>query len=167
MPLPPPNLAVVLRLLVLLALANGTPLIAKKLLGARWAVPADAGMSFVDGRPLFGASKTIRGIVLAALATTLGAPLLGVSWRLGLVVGLAAMAGDLFSSFIKRRLNLPPSSRASGLDQIPEALFPLLACRAALALSVTDIGLAVAAFVAGEVVLSLLFFRLGLRDRPY
>jgi hypothetical protein len=83
------------------------------------------------------------------------------------VVGIAAMAGDLVSSFVKRRLNLAPSSRATGLDQIPESLFPLLACRGALALSVLDIATGVAVFFAGEVVLSLLLYEAHIRDRPY
>jgi CDP-2,3-bis-(O-geranylgeranyl)-sn-glycerol synthase len=77
------------------------------------------------------------------------------------------MAGDLFSSFVKRRLNLAPSARASGLDQVPESLFPLLACRNALALSVPDIAVGVAIFFAGEVVLSLLLYKAHIRDRPY
>jgi hypothetical protein len=47
-------------------------------------------------------------------------------------------------------LNFAPSTRASGLDQIPESLFPLLACRGALALSVPDIAIGVAIFFAGE-----------------
>ena len=32
-----------------------------------------------------------------------------------------AMVGDLLSSFVKRRLKFQPSSRATGLDQIPES----------------------------------------------
>jgi len=51
----------ILQLLVLLMLANGTPLIAKKILGERLAYSLDGGVEFVDGRPLFGRSKTIRG----------------------------------------------------------------------------------------------------------
>ena len=77
------------------------------------------------------------------------------------------MAGDLLSSFIKRRLNRPPSSRATGLDHIPESLLPLLACQHALMLTVADIGIVVGAFFAGAVVLSRLLYRLGLRDEPY
>ena len=77
------------------------------------------------------------------------------------------MAGDLFSSFCKRRLGLPPSSRASGLDQIPESLLPLLACRDLLGLAAADIAACVVLFVVGEVVLSRVLFALRLRDRPY
>lgn len=158
---------VILQLLVLLALANGTPVLAKNLLGRRFARPLDGGISFVDGRPLLGTSKTIRGVLLAILATSAGAPLIGVNWRIGALVGSVAMAGDLFSSFVKRRMNRSSSSRATGLDQVPESLFPLLACRDALSLTALDIALAVAIFFVGELVLSRLLYRAHLRDQPY
>jgi CDP-2,3-bis-(O-geranylgeranyl)-sn-glycerol synthase len=109
------------RLVLLLAIANGAPVLAKKLLGNLCAAPLDGGMSFFDGRPLFGTSKTLRGIVLSVLATPLGAPLVGLDWKVGTMTATGAMAGDLFSSFVKRRLSLPPSSMAIGLDQIPDA----------------------------------------------
>src|SRR3981081_2673827 len=101
---------VILQLLILLMLANGTPVIAKKLLGERCSYPLDGNLTFVDGRPLFGHSKTIRGVVLAVLVTSAGAPLIGLGWKTGFLVGSFAMAGDLASSFSKRRLKLPPSS---------------------------------------------------------
>jgi hypothetical protein len=99
--------------------------------------------------------------------TALGAPLIGLDVSIGLLVGALAMLGDLFSSFMKRRLALAPSSRATGLDQIPEALFPLLACRALLPLTAVDIVAAVAIFFLGEVVLSRILYWLRIRDRPY
>jgi CDP-2,3-bis-(O-geranylgeranyl)-sn-glycerol synthase len=77
------------------------------------------------------------------------------------------MTGNLSSSFMKRRLNCAPSSRATGLDQIPESLFALLACRGALALSVLNTSICVAIFFAGKVLLSLLLYQAHIRDRPY
>jgi hypothetical protein len=59
------------------------------------------------------------------------------------------------------------SSRASGLDQVPESLLPLLACRDLLGLTGAEIVVCVVMFVVGEVVLSRLLFALRLRDRPY
>ena len=156
-----------LRLLILLVLANGIPLAARTLIGDRWSAAIDGDRRFVDGRPIFGRSKTIRGAALAILATAAAAPLLGLEWRIGAVVGTLAIAGDLFSSFCKRRLGLPPSSPALGLDQIPEALFPLLACKLLLPLPISGIALAVGIFFTGEVVLSRLLYALNLRDRPY
>jgi CDP-2,3-bis-(O-geranylgeranyl)-sn-glycerol synthase len=161
------NPVVVLQLSILLMLANGTPVIAKKMIGDYYSYPHDGNLTFADGRPVFGRSKTIRGVALAVLVTTASASLIGLGWRIGLLVGIFAMAGDLFSSFCKRRLGLPSSSRASGLDQIPESLLPLLACRDLLALTAAEIVLCVVMFVVGEVVLSRLLYAFRLRDRPY
>lgn len=158
---------VVLQLLFLLMLANGTPVIARKVFGDRYSYPLDGRLSLFDGRRLLGDSKTIRGVVLAMLVTTTGALLLGLGWEAGLLVGSFAMAGDLLSSFFKRRMNLPSSSRASGLDQIPESLLPLLACRDLLSLTAADILVCVVMFLVGEVLLSRLLYAWHLRDRPY
>jgi CDP-diglyceride synthetase len=157
----------ILRLLILLSLANGAPVIAKRIFGVRFARPLDGNLKFFDGRPLFGSSKTIRGILASIVATTAGAPLFGFDPAIGLLVGATAMAGDLFSSFVKRRLGLASSSRATGLDQIPESLFPLLACRRALELSAADIAVTTALFLVGEILISRLLFKLRIRDRPY
>ena len=149
----------ILQLLVLMTLANGTPIVAKKIFGPRFSFPLDAGTIFFDGRPLFGPSKTIRGILISVLITTAIAPLIGLEG--------AAMAGDLFSSFVKRRLDFPPSSQALGLDQVPESLFPMLACRDALSLTIPDIALGVGVFFIGELVLSRLLYQVHVRDEPY
>ena len=161
------QLLTIVRLALLLAVANGSPVIVARMLGQRFAWRVDAGVDFWDRRPLLGKSKTLRGVLVSVLSSALAAPLLGFDWQIGIAVGSAAMAGDLFSSFVKRRLNFESSSRATGLDQIPESLFPLLACRTALALSVLDIAIGVAIFFAGEVVLSLLLYKIHIRDRPY
>jgi CDP-2,3-bis-(O-geranylgeranyl)-sn-glycerol synthase len=157
----------VAQLLALMTLANGTPVIAKRVLGTRFSLPLDAGVIFFDRRPLFGASKTIRGILVSIVFTTAGAPVLGLDLAIGAKVAIAAMAGDLLSSFIKRRLNFPPSSQAVGLDQVPESLFPMLACRAALSLDIADIALGVGIFFVGELIFSRLLYQVHLRDEPY
>ncbi len=142
-------------------------MIAKKLLGERFEQPLDGGVHFLDGQPLFGRSKTVRGVVLALLVTTATAPAIGLDWTIGATVGAFAMMGDLFSSFLKRRLRLAPSSMALGLDQIPESLFPLLACRGALSLTAAEIAAGVVVFFLGELAISRLLYRLRIRDRPY
>jgi CDP-diglyceride synthetase len=157
----------ILEILILATLANGTPVIATRVFGSWAAWPLDGGTIFLDGRPLLGASKTLRGIVLGVFAAALGAALIGLSWTVGLRAGAAAMAGDLLSSFLKRRLGLHSSGRATGLDQVPESLFAFLACLGALPLSALDMIVVVALFFVGEVLLSRLLFRLRLRDRPY
>src|SRR5882672_5142146 len=108
----------ILQLVILVALANGAPVVAKKVLGEHFAWPVDGGQVFLDGRPWLGKSKTWRGVLLALVATGAGAPLIGQTLDIGLLVGATAMAGDMLSSFLKRRLDLPSSARATGLDQV-------------------------------------------------
>ena len=158
---------VILQLLSLLTLANGTPVIAKRILGRRLSAPLDGGLKFVDGEPIFGQSKTIRGIVLALLVTTAGAPLMGLDWMIGLLVAATAMVGDLLSSFIKRRCRLRPSDQFIGIDQLPESLFPLLACRGAFVLTVEEIAVTAVIFFVGEMLISRVLYWLRFRDRPY
>ena len=157
----------VLQSVLLISLANGAPVVAKKFLGARLAFPLDAGARFFDGQPLLGPSKTIRGVVASVGATAVAAPLFGLSFAAGAVVALLAMIGDLFSSFVKRRLKFPSSTQAIGLDQVPESLLPLLVCKEALALTSIDVVIGVGIFVLGEMVLSRLLYDLRLRDEPY
>jgi CDP-archaeol synthase len=156
-----------LRLLALVALANTAPLFAKRWMGKFCSAPLDAGMRFIDGRPVLGPSKTVRGLVSAIVASMLGAVVLALPLKVGALMGGCAMLGDMVSSFIKRRLNAPPSSRATGLDQIPEALLPLLAVQSMLGLTWVHIVAITAAFFAFEFPLALLFHRLGWRDQPY
>ena len=101
------------------------------------------------------------------MAATTAAAVLGLSWATGLLFGVMAMAGDLASSFLKRRMGLGSGDMAPGVDQVPEALFPLLACHGALALGATGILLTIALFWVGELLLSRLLFQLGIRERPY
>jgi CDP-2,3-bis-(O-geranylgeranyl)-sn-glycerol synthase len=157
----------IIKLLILLVLANGTPVLAHKILDHRWDMPIDGNLKLPDNAPLFGSSKTLRGFVLAILVTAMVAPVMGFSWGLGAVIGLMAMLGDLFSSFIKRRMGLPPSSRAPGLDQIPEALLPMLAVKSSLGLSWLDVFMVVAVFLLLETSLSKWLYKLNIRERPY
>src|SRR5258706_7452255 len=128
----------ILQLLVLMTLANGTPIVAKKIFGPRFSFPLDAGTIFFDGRPLFGPSKTIRGILICVLITTASAPLIGLDLTIGAIVAGAAMAGGLLSSILIRRLNFPPSSQALGLDHVPESLFSMLAFPGAPSIAIAD-----------------------------
>jgi len=154
-------------LLFLLLAANGAPILLDKGLGGRLAWPIDGGVLFLDRRPLFGSSKTWRGLVVAVLVTGLAAAGVGLSFDLGVRIGVAAMSGDLFSSFLKRRLGVPSSGKATGLDQIPESLFPMLAVRAELGLEPAHVAGLVAAFVFLDLTLSRLLFLLRIRRKPY
>jgi CDP-2,3-bis-(O-geranylgeranyl)-sn-glycerol synthase len=156
-----------LRLLLLLGVANSAPIAARRLLGDRWAAPLDGGLNFVDGRPLLGPGKTIRGVAAAVVATALASWALGMSPQVGALLGAVSMAGDALASFVKRRLGVAPSGRATGLDQVPESLLPLLAVQGMLDLSAVQILAVTIAFFILEIPLARWAFRLGLRERPY
>jgi CDP-2,3-bis-(O-geranylgeranyl)-sn-glycerol synthase len=157
----------VLRLLLVLAAANTAPLVAKAVLGARGAAPLDAGLVFVDGRPLLGPSKTWRGAACGIAAATLAALVLGMGAATGAVLGATAMAGDALASFAKRRLRIAPSGRAWGLDQVPESLLPLLVLQGWRPVGWPVVVAAAVAFLLLEPPLARLWHRLGWRDQPY
>ena len=159
--------ALLLQLLILLVVANGAAVATKKLFGGAFARPLDGGARFIDGQPILGPAKTIRGVVASVLATSICAALMGLGWKLGALIASCAMVGDLFSSFVKRRLRLASSSMAMGLDHIPESLVPLLASRLLLPTSFFDVVAGVTIFVAGALILSPLLFKMNLRDQPH
>mgnify|MGYP000001596477 CR=1 FL=1 len=152
---------------LLLALANGAPVLGKRLFDQRWSWPVDGGRVLWDGRRALGRSKTWRGLLLGCAVPTVAAPLLGLPWTIGALFGACAMVGDLLSSFVKRRVGVATSGRAPALDQLPEALLPLVVCRDALGLDAAGVALAAVIFWGGNVGLSPLLYRLGVRDRPY
>lgn len=160
-------LAAPAKMLLLLVIANGVPVLGKKIFGAAFNRPLDGGIKLRDGHPLFGPSKTVRGVLLSLAATALASPALGLDWTDGALIAALAMLGDLGSSFVKRRLGRPPSGMAPGLDQIPESLLPVLAFKARLNLTAWDVAGVVFAFILLELLLSRVLFGLHLRDRPY
>ena len=158
---------IALEVLLLLGVANGTPIFAKKLFGQRFSRPIDGGIRWLDGRALLGSSKTVRGVLLSITATALVAPLFGISWTLGAALAATSMLGDLLSSFIKRRMGQKPHSQALGLDQIPESALPLLVLHRPLGITLVQGVIIVVLFFVLELLLSRLLYRWRLRDRPY
>ena len=161
------HLLLIISILVLLGVANGVPIFAARLFGKRFNTPLDGGLKMPDERPLFGPSKTLRGLMLSVACTTLAATLLDFEWITGAGLAAASMLGDLLSSFVKRRIGLRAHSQAFGLDQVPESLLPLLLLQEHLGLGNGDIVLIVTLFIALELALSRLLYTLHIRDRPY
>lgn len=153
--------------LLLLIVANGAPVLTNKLLGKKLARPIDSGLKLTDGYRLLGNSKTWRGLFSAILLTTVVAALLGLEPLIGVLFATLTMTGDLLASFIKRRLGKVDSSRARGLDTVPESLLPLWVLNASLGLSVVDILLAVGIFFLCEEFISPILYKLHLRNRPH
>ncbi len=104
--------------------ANAAPLV---LGGGR---PLDGGRNFLDGRPIFGSHKTLRGLLAGIIAGSLVG--LGESFvdpRLalaGFAISLGAVSGDLLGAFVKRRLSVKPGGPLPILDQLDFVLGGLL-----------------------------------------
>ena len=156
-----------LTLLLLIIIANGAPILIRLLLNDGFKHAIDFGQKLPDKNRLFGPSKTWRGIFAALLATTAAAWLLGQSPESGFLVAVYAITGDLFSSFIKRRLSMQPSSMAPLLDQVPESLFPAFMLKEAFNLDISSVILLVLIFVITELFLSHILYKWGVRNRPY
>jgi CDP-2,3-bis-(O-geranylgeranyl)-sn-glycerol synthase len=155
------------QLLLLIIASNGAPILGKAIFKKRWTYPLDGGRYFTDGRPLLGRSKTWRGVLLAITAAAVMAWLVGLPVEIGMTIGCFVVLGDALSSFIKRRLGLTASSMALGLDQIPEALLPLVALKTYFNLTWSTIMETVTGFLLLELFISYILFKLKVRDRPY
>jgi len=132
---------------MLVLLSNAAPVLAQLAFGRHLAWRIDSGCCLADGQPLLGTAKTYRGIAAALVITAPAAEWLGLGWRLGLIIALAAMAGDLLSSFTKRRLGKPVHAVSALLDGIPEVLLPVLALAAPLSLTWLEAVAVVVGFV--------------------
>ncbi|MDD1608305.1 MAG: CDP-archaeol synthase, partial [Methylococcaceae bacterium] len=71
------------------------------------------------------------------------------------------------ASFVKRRRGKVESSRARGLDTVPESLLPLLFLKDSLALGFIDILLVVGFFFLCEEFISPILYKWHIRNRPY
>ncbi|MBC8318905.1 MAG: CDP-archaeol synthase, partial [Desulfobulbaceae bacterium] len=138
---------VVAKIVIFLLWVNFVPALANLIWGDRFTTPVDGGLLWFDKRPIFGPNKTIRGIILSTLGATAIFPLLGPIWWLASIAALLAMAGDLLSSFIKRRFNLSSGRTVVVLDQIFESLFPALFLSLFLSLTVMQVAIILLCFM--------------------
>lgn len=128
-----------LRALLLVGVASSIPWALGRICGNRWGWPLDFGYRLKDGERLFGDHKTWRGLIAGTAACSVAGCLVGVGSLVGAAAGLLALVGDATTSAIKRRLGRPPGAEVPGLDQVPEALLPLLVLRQPLGLSFASV----------------------------
>ncbi|WP_297790702.1 CDP-archaeol synthase [uncultured Marinobacter sp.] len=156
-----------LELFVMLVLANGAPVVARRLFGHHWSAPVDGGRLWRDGRPVLGKSKTWRGVVSGTVSCGLFAMVAGLGLFFGLLFGLMGLLGDILSSFIKRRRGLEASAKALWLDQVPEALLPMILAFLWLPLGLWQAVAVVVLFTLSNILFSPLLYRLGIRRQPH
>lgn len=137
--------------LLLVVTANTAAWVAARALGTHWTLPLDLGRTLRDGTPLMGDHKTWRGLIAGAIACGVAAHFLRLGFALGAAFGTLALLGDAASSFLKRRWRLPPGAQVPGLDQIPEAILPLLALQRPLQLGFIAIVCVTASFTVLDI----------------
>jgi CDP-diglyceride synthetase len=150
-----------LRAMLLLGIANVMPWALAWLCRGRCAAPLDLGLRLADGARLLGDHKTWRGLAGSVVACALVASALRLDWRIGAAFGVISLSGDAIASCLKRRVALPPGSEVAGLDQLPEALLPLIVLAGPLRLGALQVIVVAGSFT----VLDLLFTRLRHRSR--
>ena len=86
--------------------------------------PIDGGRIFIDGRPLLGKGKTVRGLFVGISSAVCVAVLQSfIDYEFnpvifGLLTGGGAMLGDILKSFFKRRLNIKSGRPFPPFDQL-------------------------------------------------
>ncbi len=115
--------------------ANSSPTVLGK--GSRYNFPLDRGRIFFDGRRIIGDSKTVRGLIGGICAGLFigfiqflirdPEPVLGFldTMNRTFLLALGTHLGDLFGSFIKRRLNINPGGSFPIIDQLGFLVFAL------------------------------------------
>jgi CDP-2,3-bis-(O-geranylgeranyl)-sn-glycerol synthase len=161
------NSIFIIKALLLLLVANGAPILARRIFDQRFNQPIDGGIIFFDGKPILGPKKTYRGLIASIIMTSLAAVILNLPAWTGTLVALFSMLGDLLSSFTKRRLGFYSSDKSLGIDQIPESLLPLWLLHDELGLNALDVLVIVVTFFFLGLFLSRILFYLNIRDRPH
>lgn len=154
------------KILILLWLINFAPPMVAHLLGERWDTPVDGGYVLRNGTPLLGPHKTRRGVLAGIVTGSLVGWIIGFPAWVAFLSGLLSMLGDLLSSFIKRRFELPAGRVVFGLDQVFEGSLPFVLLAPYALLGPLDVVVLVGLFTLGAHSGSR-FFKEVLLEKPY
>jgi len=134
--------------------------------------PLDGGHLFLDGKPIFGSHKTVRGFISGLVVGTLvgfGLSLLNIDYSvlLGFAVSLGALLGDLTEAFVKRRFDLAPGASLPVADQLDFVVGALLF---SLFVSPPSWQVAVIVIIVTppiHLLTNLFAYRIGLKKEPW
>lgn len=146
-----------LKILFLLWLINFAPPLTAFFFEEKGAQPLDFGKRMGDGKPIFGAHKTIRGIGAGIGTGMLLGVVFGFPLWIGGGCGVLSMLGDLCSSFLKRRMGHQSGKDIPGLDQGVEGLLPLVLLKYQLPLAWSTTLMLLVLFSVGAYIGSVLY----------
>lgn len=152
-----------IRALALLLAANAVPVIVAQLARGRWSAPLDFGYVMPDGERLFGSHKTWRGLLAGTLAGAAVGALFDLSLEVSAGFAATSLVADAVSSAAKRRMHLQPGTEYVGLDQIGEALLPLILFARPLSLGLAEIAGVALTFTVLDIATARLRHRSWLR----
>ena len=157
--------------------ANATPVPLAKIL--KKTTPIDGRRSAWDGRRILGDGKSWEGLFSGIAGGTLIGMILYLVGNLGgfrsisepAVLSVGAMIGDIFGSFIKRRIGLKRGDPAPGLDQLGFLIIALITSAAIYGVQGWFDLLTLACILVITAILHLstnfVAYLLKLKDRPY
>jgi len=126
----------------------------------------DGGRLFIDGKPIFGSHKTVRGAIAGAIVGSIVGLAQGEA-VLGILMGLGAIFGDLAGAFLKRRLSLAPGAPLPVMDQFDFLFAAYLLSSSSLQLPPSSILLAFICTPAVHAVSNYFSFLLGMKEVPW
>ncbi len=137
--------------------------------------PLDFGISFLDGRRVFGDGVTIKGVVIGVAIGTSSAAIINmfrisgqpVSVYFAFLLSLGALLGDAFGSFIKRRLGMEHGESAPLLDQLDFVFGGLFVASFVVALAVDWILVLMFVTPIGHLTVNFVGFRLKMKEVPW
>lgn len=142
----------------------------------RGSKPIDFSKKFIDGKPLFGRNKTWEGFLIAlymglnaSIAVSIATGDLGFV-PLGFGGSFFGVLGDLFGSFIKRRLNIKSGDPLPPLDQLDFAFFSTIFYSVVdkrFLINTLYIPLALILITILHVSTNLLAYLMGLKDKKF
>lgn len=107
-------------------IANASPLL------IHGVFPIDKGIAFIDKKPIFGRNKTVEGFLVGVYMGFSSSIVLSIIFNnyslilLGLGASISSLLGDLFGSFIKRRLGIKSGDPFPILDQLDFMFFTII-----------------------------------------
>jgi len=137
--------------------------------------PIDFNRNFIDGKPIFGAHKTIRGfvsgiivgLIVTIIQKIISLPTAGTSLTIGLLLTLGALIGDLTGAFIKRRLNIAPGAPLPPLDQLDFVVGAFLFASIIMSPKIETVIFIVIITPFLHVLTNILAFLLKIKDKPW
>lgn len=141
--------------------------------------PLDFGKSFLDGKPIFGKNKTLRGFLFGlGVGTVVGfaesvflseSVFFDYPSTFGILLSLGALSGDLAAAFVKRRLGFAPGDLLPIVDQtsfmIGAILFSLPIAIESLSLEIIVTVLILTPPI--HLLTNFVAYKLGLKSNPW